>query len=519
MTRRPGSTRWRGARSPLLIVAVMGLSAALSPFAVAAVDDASTSAPPPGLQGPFSVQSTLEASELGLAEASGVSYDSASNRLVVISQPEVGFLPAVRAVDLAESGASVDVNAGVATPPDSIDAASAVAAAPDGTFFAITDAGSRLVQVADDGRLVTEHDISAAGLIEPQSMAVAPSFDTTDNAEELSLYVADTEGVTELGTYADFTTLAGGDATYVRTIDASSWDPPVVDASGIAYKAGVGLIVTDGEVEESAGGTTHYEGVNVWEATTAGAVQRTWTTHSDGPSNLRFSSEPVGAAVNPSSGHLFISQDNGGGVIFEIDPGPDDDFGTTDDDIVRQFATPGGDPEGLAYGAGSLWIAAGADNEVQRVSPTNGDLQDSFDVESLGARDPEGIEYDTSTHRLLVIGASNSVLLEVTTDGGACATHNLGNEIPGQSSELTLAGLAKVGSSLFVSDRGADFNPNLTDPDGRIFEISITPADSCDGTSPTLTPTPTPTLTPTPTPSPTPIPDGHLRRSRARPEG
>ncbi|MGH2381737.1 MAG: hypothetical protein ACRDG7_11020, partial [Candidatus Limnocylindria bacterium] len=349
--KRAGSTERRGARSPSLIVAVMGLAAALSPLAVAAVDDASNSAPP-GLEGPFSVQSALEADELGLAEASSVGYEPSSNRLIVISGREMGFLPGARAVDLAASGDSVEPGPTGATPPAVIGSTAAVAAAPDGSYFAITDGGSSLLRVAPDGTLLSENDISEAGLEEPQAMTVAPSFDTTDESDELSLYVADANGVTELGTYADFTTLDGGDAAYVRTIDASAWDPPVVDASGIAHKAGVGLIVVDGEVEEDADGITHYDGVNVWEATTAGAVQRTWTTFGE------FSNEPVGAAVNPSNGHLFISQDSGGGDIFEIDPGPDGDFGTADDDIVNEFPTPGGDPEGLAYGDGSLWIAA-----------------------------------------------------------------------------------------------------------------------------------------------------------------
>ncbi|MGQ0607563.1 MAG: S-layer homology domain-containing protein [Chloroflexota bacterium] len=481
----------------------MGCAAALSPLAVAAIDDATSSALP-GLQGPFDVQSTLEVSEIGLMEASSVSYDAASNRLIVISSREMGVVPAAQAVDLAGSGDSVQNAAPGGVAPESIASASATAVAPDGTFFGITDQGSRLVQVSADGAVLASHDISDANLDDAQSMAVAPSSDPTDDGDELSLYVAEVGSVTELGTYSDFTTLAGGSATYERTIEAFNWNPPVVDASGIAFKSGVGLIVLDGEVDETtSGGVTHYEGVNVWEASTAGAVQRTWTTVGS------FSNEPVGAAVNPSTGHLYVSQDSGGGRIFEIDPGPDGDFGTSDDDIVRDFATPTGDPEGLAYGGGWLWIAAGAANDVQQVSATSGALQNSFDVEGLGARDPEGIEYDTSTGRLWVIGSSNSTLVEVTTSGALCANHNLGNLIPTQSSELKLAGLAKVNSSLYVSDRGADFNPNATDPDGRIFEFTVEAGTSCDDTAtppPSPTPSPTPTATPTPAPTGTPAP-------------
>jgi hypothetical protein len=73
---------------------------------------------------------------------------------------------------------------------------------------------------------------------------------------------------------------AGKLASLQATIDTAAWLPPSPDPSGIAWWADEGrLIVADGEVEETMGGITHYQGVNMWETTTAGAVVHTSTTY------------------------------------------------------------------------------------------------------------------------------------------------------------------------------------------------------------------------------------------------
>ena len=269
-------------------------------------------------------------------------------------------------------------------------------------------------------------------------------------------------------------------AVLVRTIATSAWTPTSGDPSGVAWHDDLGVfIVVDGEIEESVGGTTHYAGVNVWEMTAAGAITNTWTTTSDGP--LDISHEPVGAAVDPATGHLFISDDSGQRA-FEIDRGGDDTFGTNDDVIVRtlDLGPATSDPEGLAFGAGALWIADGVSQQVRAVNPTTGSLISSVNVQALGAKDPEGIEYDASTGRLFVVGAGQGVLLEMTTSGTACRTFDLldviGNPDP---ADVKLAGLALGpasaggGTNLYVTDRGVDFNPATPPPDGKVYEIDI----------------------------------------------
>ncbi len=49
---------------------------------------------------------------------------------------------------------------------------------------------------------------------------------------------------------------------------------------------------------------------------------------------LDYSNEPTGITVNPLNNHIFVSDDNGGGHIYEIDPGPDTAYCTTDDTVT-----------------------------------------------------------------------------------------------------------------------------------------------------------------------------------------
>ena len=63
-------------------------------------------------------------------------------------------------------------------------------------------------------------------------------------------------------------------ASLVHTIDTAGFSPPSPDPSGLTYLPPPRntLLMTDGEVEETVNGITHFQGVNVWEMTLGGNV-------------------------------------------------------------------------------------------------------------------------------------------------------------------------------------------------------------------------------------------------------
>ncbi|MGH8471369.1 MAG: hypothetical protein ACREVJ_02685 [Gammaproteobacteria bacterium] len=182
--------------------------------------------------------------------------------------------------------------------------------------------------------------------------------------------------------------------------------PPSPDPTGIEYLPASGsLLIADSEVEE----TPLFAGANVFRATTGGVLLATSST-------TAFSNEPAGIAVNAANGHVFFSDDKKKRV-FEVHVGPDAQYGTADDSVTS-FATPpfgSNDPEGLAFGAGKLYIADGAGAEVYVVDPgPNGafdgvseggdDVVTHWDTLSLGQPDPEGIAFNGDLGTLFIVG-------------------------------------------------------------------------------------------------------------------
>ena len=146
-----------------------------------------------------------------------------------------------------------------------------------------------LYELTTAGALVGSFDLSGADLANPQGMVVAPSADQTDDPGATSLYVADGGGVTvttdggrppgptvstlrtgrilELSlssapaAFVSFVAASDFESSLVETIDAAQWSPPSPDPSGITFISGSSrLVVTDGEVEETVGGITHFTG-------------------------------------------------------------------------------------------------------------------------------------------------------------------------------------------------------------------------------------------------------------------
>ena len=261
-------------------------------------------------------------------------------------------------------------------------------------------------------------------------------------------------------------------AELVRIIDSSAWSPSSPDPAGVAYRASSGqVIVVDSEVEEIP---ELWMSANGFAITPTGTVQHTFDTTS-------FTKEPTGAAINPANDHLFISDDNAD-KVFEIDPGPDGLYGTSDD-VRTSFSTAtfgSFDPEGLAYGAGVLYVGDGVNAEVYALSPgANGrfdgvppagdDSVTHFDTAALGVADAEGIEYDPTTGNLYVVSTERtSDVVEVTTSGSLVRVIDIS-----PASAWSPSGLALGNGSLFISDRGVDNGVDPDENDGRIFEMKL----------------------------------------------
>ena len=123
----------------------------------------------------------------------------------------------------------------------------------------------------------------------------------------------------------DFTSLL------VNTVDLSAVSPPSPDPSGLTYLPGSNtLLMTDGDVEEVAGGVTHFQGANVWELSLAGSVVRSTNISTVEPIVFPMSEEPSGVAFKPGSGQCFVSDDSQK-QIYVMNPGGDGACGTGDD--------------------------------------------------------------------------------------------------------------------------------------------------------------------------------------------
>ncbi len=131
--------------------------------------------------------------------------------------------------------------------------------------------------------------------------------------------------------FVSFVAASDFESSLVETIDAAQWSPPSPDPSGITFVSGSSrLIVTDGEVEETVGGITHFQGANLWETTLDGSVIRSANISKINPTVVPMTDEPTGITFDPASGHYFVTED-GGKRVYNLNPGADQLIGTSDD--------------------------------------------------------------------------------------------------------------------------------------------------------------------------------------------
>jgi len=439
-------------------------------------------------------------SALGLTGAAGMSVDPATGTTYVLDPPGSRILR-IKA-DQRSGGPSVPAlrDGGVCTIGlAALGEAGFPIAELKGLAFDPTDgvlhvgAGGRLVALDWLGTVRIVRDLAAVGVGQAVGLVFAPSGDPTDDPAVQHLYVVDRveRAGAAVGNRDRLVELAftEGRATgppptadvhgvLVRTIDTSAWSPPSPDPSGLAWKPDVGrLLATDAEVDEHQ----LFRGANVFEATADGSLASTAVT--------AFSREPSGAAVDQQGGRLMFSDDHRRRV-FVVELGGDGAFGTRDDRVSTFNTTTFGcyDPEGVAFGEGSLFIADGLGAEIFRVTPgpdgvfdggppTGDDLVTQFDTAALGQPNPEGIEFDPIAGTLLVVSNdARANLLEATTAGeivrivdlsflNAIAPAGLAIESGEETAEST--------RNVFIADRGVDNDEDPAENDGRVFEIAI----------------------------------------------
>ena len=277
----------------------------------------------------------------------------------------------------------------------------------------------------------------------------------------------------------------------VHVIATSKWSPPSPDPIGLAYLASSRqMVVVDSEVDE----TKLFQGANVFMMTLAGKVKRSFST-------TPYSNEPTDVATGRRSKVLFISDDNQN-KVFIVKRGADRTLGTADDRVTSFSGNPfhAGDPQGLAFVKGDLFIANGHDNHnipaIFRVdkgqngkfdgpSPGGDDVVTKIDTAPLGLNDPEDVAYDPQAKHLFIVSSTERLIAETTLDGKLLNLIDIsftGIQAP--------AGIALAPGSndrsvqhIYVADRGLDNNPHPNENDGLIVELAIG-SDSQDSEPP-----------------------------------
>ncbi|WVT75558.1 RTX toxin (plasmid) [Sinorhizobium chiapasense] len=268
-------------------------------------------------------------------------------------------------------------------------------------------------------------------------------------------------------------------ATLVHTVLTSQWSPASPDPSGITYISHLGtLFVSDGEVDEMS----IFQGKNLFETSLNGTLVRSLTT-------ISFSDEPSGVAYNPTNHHLYFTDDTGTKSVYELNPGTDGLYNTSDD-IVTSFKTSAfgsTDPEGLSYdpNRGVLYLANGVNNTIYTINPgANGkfdgvpsvggdDVVTSFAIGTVSNGDP-CVEYDP-VHDLLYIVKSRTEVAMTTPTGEFLGTLDIS-----AAHARKVAGMALAPSSddpnqmsLYIVDRGVDNDANPNENDGKMYEFRL----------------------------------------------
>jgi len=432
---------------------------------------------------------TIDPAAFGLREPRGIAVDAANSRLFVLDAGGLVIAP-LRALN-GETADGVVAPEEVRRLPIDVAAGSlrgiAYNPANEHLYAAAPDL-SRIYELTTDARIVGYLDIAELGLDDPRNLVIAPSGDPTDDPAVMSLYVAD-RGPTGAGSgrvvelylvdQRGMAAVAAPLPVEIRTSQTSAWSPPSPDPSGIDYSPKLKrLLISDGEVEEM----DIFRGKNLFLSRTSGVMKQSCNL-------TAFTMEPVGVAVNPDDGTVFISDDNAD-AVFVIRMGRDNKL-CTPDDIRTSFSTRAFDdfdPEGVAFGQGMLFVSGGEAAEIYAIGPGNNGTFDGvppggddvvvrqFDTAVLGIRDPEGIGYHPQRGSLFITSRlERDSLFEVSSSGDLLNTFDI------SAVDATLPAGVGVGPasggpdamSVYIVDRGIDNDQNPNENDGKLYEVTL----------------------------------------------
>ncbi|WP_192180539.1 RTX toxin [Mesorhizobium amorphae] len=371
------------------------------------------------------------------------------------------------------------------TAPDADTAVNQIAQnAAAGTAIGITASAAD----PDTGSTVTYSLNDARFAIDPSTGVITRSGTGTLNAQSepsINLTVTATSSDGSTDTHAFSVGVTGNQlptsVTLEHTIQTWQWSPPSPDPSDIVYISHLGtLLVADSEVDEMP---ALFTGKNLFQMSPSGALVNTLTT-------ISFSDEPSGVAYNPVNQHLFFADDTGTRSVYELNPGQDGLYNTSDD-IVTSFKTAAfgsTDPEGIAYDTnrGVLYVADGTSQKIYTVAPgANGkfdgvastggdDIVTNFSARSLGTPADESIAYDPVHDVLYIIQSRDSVAI-VTPTGQLLGTLDISAADAHKPAGLALAPSSDDPSqtSLYIVDRVEDNDSHPNENDGRIYEFSF----------------------------------------------
>ncbi|MDX1416051.1 MAG: PKD domain-containing protein [Candidatus Promineifilaceae bacterium] len=338
-------------------------------------------------------------------------------------------------------------------------------------LFSINVERMQLVEYSLRGERIRVYDLSPFELTTPVALTFAPSTNQTDAPSVYNLFIA-TGGMD--GDIWEFTldpkaaaAFHAAAAPLVQTIATWQFYPPSPDASGITYLPhSNSLLEADSEVNEKP----VYQGTNQFEMALNGSLIRTYdTTH--------FSMEPTGAAYDPDRNHLFLTDDNVR-QVYEVDLS----YNQVNSFSVAVLDSKLVDPEGIAYNSwnGRLYIAGGISEAIFWIDPgsdnnfgTSDDMEGSFPATNLA--DPEGITFNFDQGTIFAVGKED-VVAEYTAGGSVVQMIDIAAADAHKPAGLAY-GPTSVGGgkSIYVSDRGhdADSDINGGKGDGMIYEFAL----------------------------------------------
>jgi len=425
---------------------------------------------------------------LDLQDPQGMTVDSSGTVFILdAAQPRI-----LRVEPAADGGFDQAAIAEIDLRPSGVTRVRGLALDPSSGHLYLRSARS-LVELTTAGDVVATRDLSGVELTSPEGMTIAPSGDQTDDPGQLSVYVADSGSATSSGQIVEVSlvalaAIASIDFTAMlkNTIDTAAFSPPGTppspDPSGLTYLPAPRntLLMTDGEVEETVSGITHFEGVNVWEMTLTGDVVNMGNISKVAPTSVPMTQEPVGVTWDPNTGHYFVSED-GGKKVYDVNPGADGNLGTAGDTWTSFSTTANGnsngDPEGIAYDTfrNELWVADGVNAEIYHYE-TNGTLIGHFDVSTYGVGDPETVEYNAASDTLFVLSnrQSGPIIVEVSTSGALLQTIDVSSAADWRPAGLAYAPASDGSGAMrfYWADREIDNNNDPRIIDGKIFEFT-----------------------------------------------